>query len=174
MPVVTCIFEECVRPTRHASRLCWSHERQRRSGNALTPLRAWRSQKERDADGCKLCRFCLSWLPEEYFGKSARSSDGLADLCRPCSTDKHRLINYGITVAEYDAMLANQGGGCAICGEQCSSGRKLAVDHNHACCPGDRTCGKCIRGLLCGSCNQGIGKLRDSPRLLIAAASYLT
>lgn len=112
-------------------------------------------------------------MPEDRFGKSSRSTDGLASLCRTCSTDKHRLINYGITAAQYDAMLAAQGGGCAICTEQCSTGRRLAVDHDHSCCPGEKTCGKCIRGLLCGACNQGIGKLRDSPRLLIAAASYL-
>lgn len=168
-----CSFTGCERPTRAASGLCWTHGRQALKGEVLRPARAWRSQSERDAQGRKLCRFGDHWLPEDMFGKSARSTDGLADLCRPCATDKHRLLNYGITATDYDAMLMKQGGGCAICGEQCSSGRRLAVDHDHACCPGERTCGKCIRGLLCGSCNQGIGKLKDSPRLLIAAASYL-
>jgi len=174
MPDRTCIFTPCSRPTRAASRLCWTHGRQALKGQPLRPARVWRPETERDDQGQKMCRFCSSWLPEDRFGRSARSTDGLASLCRQCSTDKHRLINYGITAADYDAMLAKQGGGCAICGEACSSGRRLAVDHNHACCPGDKTCGRCVRGLLCGACNQGIGKLGDSPRLLIAAASYLT
>jgi hypothetical protein len=168
-----CSFSECGRPVRSLG-LCWTHRMQQSSGKPLTPIRAWRPQTQRNDLGEKLCRTCLRWLAEAAFGASKRSTDGLAELCRRCSTDKHRLHNYGITAEQYDAMLAAQGGGCAICGEQCTSGRRLAVDHDHACCPGDKTCGKCVRGLLCGPCNQGIGKLRDSPRLLIAAASYLT
>lgn len=154
--------------------LCWSHRRQAAQGKALTPIRVWRSQTERDEHGRKQCRSCSQWLALALFGASARNSDGVNDLCKRCATDKHRLHYYGITAAQYDAMLERQGGGCAICGEQCTSGRRLAIDHDHTCCPGDKTCGKCVRGLLCGPCNQGIGKLKDSPRLLIAAASYLS
>lgn len=73
--------------------------------------------------------------------------------------------NFGITVADYDAMLAAQGGGCAICGGRCSSGKRLAVDHSHA---NGRT-----RGLLCANCNLSLGKMGDSPALLRKAASYL-
>jgi hypothetical protein len=49
----------------------------------------------------------------------------------------------------------------------------LAVDHNHGCCPGEKSCGKCVRGLLCDNCNQAIGKFRDDPELLLKAAEYL-
>jgi hypothetical protein len=128
----------------------------------------------RDDQGRKQCQVCNEWLPETAYAGSGRNADGLANLCRSCATDAHRMHYYGITAACYDEMLRKQGGGCAICGEQCSTGRRLAVDHDHACCPGDKTCGKCVRGLLCGACNQGIGKLKDSPRLLIAAIDYLT
>ncbi len=71
---------------------------------------------------------------------------------------------YGISVEEYDALLARQNGKCAICREK-PEGQTLCVDHCHAT-------GK-IRGLLCRSCNVGLGNFRDDPRLLRAAIAYL-
>lgn len=55
---------------------------------------------------------------------------------------------YGITLDEYEAMLAAQGGRCAICGKQAGK-RRLSVDHNHAT-------GK-VRALLCIGCNVAVG-----------------
>jgi hypothetical protein len=72
-----------------------------------------------------------------------------------------RKRNYGISDEQYQQMLKEQEGGCAICG----GNRRLAVDHCH-------NTGK-VRGLLCMYCNTGIGHLRDSFELLIKAASYL-
>jgi Recombination endonuclease VII len=98
------------------------------------------------------------------------------------------LMRYRMTIAQYDALLAFQGGVCAICRRletATAAGRKvkgrktkskvirLSVDHDHNCCPGDKSCGKCIRGLLCRACNSGIGHLRDSPAVLSAALHYL-
>ena len=66
-------------------------------------------------------------------------------------------------------MLAWSQGGCAICGARQGLGgrndRRLAVDHNH-------TTGK-VRGLLCDSCNHGLGKFKDDKRLLKIAIAYL-
>lgn len=74
--------------------------------------------------------------------------------------------DYGVSVAEYDTMREKQGHKCAICGTHESDlKRALSVDHCH-------TTGV-VRGLLCDSCNLGIGKLRDSAAMLRAAASYL-
>lgn len=141
----------------------------------ITPSRRpWRPQTDRDDQGRKLCRVGNHWADESEFGFSARNADGLGYLCRKCARDKHRLENYGITWARYQEMLAEQGGGCAICGQRCATGRLLAVDHDRSCCPDYiKTCGKCVRGLLCGACNQGIGKLQDSADLLRRAAAYL-
>ncbi len=71
---------------------------------------------------------------------------------------------YGISVEEYDALLARQNGKCAICREK-PEGQTLCVDHCHAT-------GK-IRGLLCRSCNVGLGNYRDDPRRMRAAIAYL-
>lgn len=72
---------------------------------------------------------------------------------------------FGITIADYERMLVEQNGVCAICCRKCKTGKRLAVDHDHA--TGE------VRGLLCTNCNQGLGKYRDDPLLLRTAASYL-
>jgi hypothetical protein len=73
--------------------------------------------------------------------------------------------NYGITIAEFDAMLLGQGGVCKICGGD-NSGKVLHVDHNH------RTGN--IRALLCGPCNVGLGSFKDDVERIMRAAEYLT
>lgn len=72
------------------------------------------------------------------------------------------------------AAFEEQGGVCAICGNKCTSGRTLSVDHDHSCCPGSASCGKCIRGLLCTRCNMGLGYFLDDANRLRAAVSYLS
>lgn len=85
----------------------------------------------------------------------------------------NRKQKYGVRQEQYDALLAVQGGVCAIC-RRPPEKLRLAVDHDHGCCSGQRSCGKCVRGLLCGPCNTAIGSLRDDPALLAAASKYLT
>ncbi len=79
----------------------------------------------------------------------------------------HLRTLYGITVGDYERMLAEQGGGCAICSSSGTSKRngRLHIDHDH-------DSGR-IRGLLCSKCNSGIGQLQDDPTLLRAAAEYI-
>lgn len=72
---------------------------------------------------------------------------------------------YGITLEEYDEMVAAQGGVCAICGGGPGRYPRLCVDHDHET--------GVIRGLLCNDCNRGIGLLGDNPTTVAAAAAYL-
>jgi hypothetical protein len=72
---------------------------------------------------------------------------------------------YGISAETYDEMLERQGGVCAICREECKTGKALAVDHN-------AETGK-VRGLLCRACNGGIGSMGDSVENLQRAIGYL-
>jgi Recombination endonuclease VII len=80
---------------------------------------------------------------------------------------------YGITPEQYAELLAAQGGGCAICGMK-PGARRLSVDHDHSCCPGDISCGWCVRGLLCHAHNVGLAHFADNEELLMAAARYVT
>lgn len=82
---------------------------------------------------------------------------------------------YGMTPESYDDLLDRQGGRCAICRTDEPGGKRryLAVDHDHECCNGPTSCGRCIRGLLCNDCNQALGRLHDDPALLRRAADYV-
>jgi hypothetical protein len=66
-----------------------------------------------------------------------------------------------MTLADFDALLLSQGGDCAICGTTDPGGRwdQWHIDHDHTCCPGVRSCGECIRGVLCSGCNRKLGYL---------------
>jgi hypothetical protein len=82
------------------------------------------------------------------------------------------LSHHGLTSEGYDFLLAAQGGACAICGSE-PGDQVLQVDHSHACCPSKKSCGHCIRGLLCRACNTALGFLGDDPARLRTAIAYL-
>lgn len=60
---------------------------------------------------------------------------------------------------------------CWACGSE--SGERLHVDHDHACCTGQRSCGKCFRGMLCRRCNLALGLMRDDTDALRALIAYV-
>ena len=75
-----------------------------------------------------------------------------------------KLRRFGLSIEDYDTIHRAQGGVCAIC-RRPQRGKRLAVDHDHET-------GR-VRGLLCASCNTGLGHFRDDPVLLYVAAAYL-
>lgn len=77
------------------------------------------------------------------------------------SRNGHLQRGFSITLEQYEEMYERQGGVCAICRKPEIPGRSLAVDHDRKCCPGDKSCGKCIRGLLCFRHNTGLGKIEE-------------
>jgi hypothetical protein len=93
------------------------------------------------------------------YGKRRYESDPLS------VRDGYLRRTFGISLAEYDRMYAEQGGKCFICGGVCPTGKTLAVDHCHAT-------GR-VRALLCSQCNNGLGRFQDRPDLLLAAAAYI-
>ena len=75
---------------------------------------------------------------------------------------------YGISHTEYEHILIEQGGGCAICGSQKSRGRyeRFHVDHCHET-------GQ-VRGILCHPCNMALGQLGDNLESIMRVMNYLT
>jgi hypothetical protein len=80
---------------------------------------------------------------------------------------------YGLTPEQYEAILESQGNACAICLEPFWDRKNTHVDHDHSCCPGSFTCGKCVRKILCSKCNTALGLFNDDPARILRAASYL-
>jgi hypothetical protein len=124
----------------------------------------------------KVCRHCGRLLPPDAFPRYKRSADGRGTYCKPCHNTRgraskqarhgggrnyHLKHRYGITVEDYERMLAEQGGLCALCQERNAE----HVDHDHLT-------GR-VRGLLCFCCNQGLGNFRDRADVLLLAVEYL-
>ena len=101
-----------------------------------------------------------------------RYAVGRSPRCNPCKKKRtarqnhnaHLKRKYGITIEEYEAMFAEQGGKCWIC-RGGTSYKHLACDHDHK--TGE------VRGLLCANCNKVLGRFRDDPERFLKAADYL-
>jgi hypothetical protein len=126
--------------------------------------------------GFKRCPDCDTVKAVNDFPRNKGMKDGLGGYCKPCHNIRgkatverlygsnrhyHLVRRYGITEAEYDSMLEEQGGLCAICGEQAAG----HVDHDHVT-------GK-VRGLTCFNCNGGLGQFRDRVDIMLKAIDYL-
>ena len=153
-----CRFKGCRKP-QFRKGLCSGHNSQRGRGQELTPLRAKRPKGTTEGK-------CPCGRPVRQEGQW---------YCGECSKWRQIKSKFSIDRVQYLALLDSQGGNCALCNRPAESfSRRLAVDHDHRCCPSkDKSCGKCIRGLLCTNCNSGIGKLGDDPELLAKAADYV-
>jgi hypothetical protein len=92
------------------------------------------------------------------------------------SARKARITAYGITVEQFTRLLENQGYACAMCfepfdAEQLDGEQPIHIDHDHGCCSTkNRSCGQCVRGLLCHGCNVSLGHIE---RKLELAQAYL-
>lgn len=169
-----CDLDGCSRP-HYAAGYCNPHWRRwKRSGdpgsvevNSPTPGQCGFPECDRP----KSCKgLCATHYAQKQRGLS------LAPISRQGRQPLRDLILmrvYGINRARFDEMLAAQNNGCAVCGGVNASGRDFHVDHDHSCCEGTKSCGKCVRGLLCSRCNTGLGMFKDSPELLGAAARYI-
>ena len=126
------------------------------------------------------CIRCSEYKKWNEFGKSKGGPRGHCNVCKECDRKqkskvycpkKKRAValknRYGITVEQYDEMLAAQHHGCKICGISPEEhGKFLVVDHCH-------DTGQ-IRGLLCNHCNVGIGHLKEDLSIFRKAMQYLT
>ncbi len=109
-----------------------------------------------------LCRACRT-IQQTTWAKSPRGQRS--------SKSRRLKKEYGISIEDYDRMLAEQGGGCAICKRTDNTSKlgkpnPFAIDHCHK----SKTV---VRGLLCHRCNMGLGYFGDDIQLLEAALVYL-
>lgn len=133
------------------------------------------------ADTHKNCNSCRSI--NRNCIECNREFKGTRRKCDSCNSIKQNQVardrRYGFTLGEYDAMYILQEGKCSICANTEASisktGRSysLVVDHDHKCCPGEKTCGKCVRGLICRKCNILLGMAGDDITVLRNALNYI-
>lgn len=140
-------------------------------------LRKSQRAAARDEWGCKRCPGCEQWLPEFEFDPGHGRIDGLTGTCKTCTPrrpsapaspnmPKHRQ-------EAWRALGLSDGSGrCAICDKDVS-GKSAHIDHDHRCCPSGKSCKKCVRGLLCQGCNQGLGMFQDDIERMSAGINYL-
>jgi hypothetical protein len=122
---------------------------------------------------CPRCGVDKPWA--EFYSQPTPAGRRPTAYCKPCTRDytegrRHEIQKYlrgyrlhqkyGMTEADFAALVEEQGGRCVIC-----PAPPEVVDHDH------RT-GK-VRGLLCQACNKVLGFAKDDPVRLIAAANYL-
>ena len=119
--------------------------------------------------------------PEEHKEHSRRSMAKWRKnpLNRPKVRAGQLRIRYGLSSEQYAVLFSKQNGVCAVCfrpetaKQKTGKIQRLSVDHNHKCCPGKRSCGKCVRGLLCSQCNIALGYLDDDPVRMGALIAYI-
>jgi hypothetical protein len=126
----------------------------------------------------KTCPHCKATKELSEFGKDKRTNTGISCYCRECLREKarrqrerdplfsrrcHLKRRYNLSLSDFTDMVKSQNGLCAICGTEPD---ELVVDHCH-------TNGN-VRGLLCHSCNTGLGKFFDNTAYLTNALNYLS
>ena len=137
----------------------------------------------------KVCNICHEAKPLDAFSLHKKGAQGRHPACKICrsrqskarydekrdeiikarrewrkQTGAHRRHAYGLSIEEFNTLVAAQHGRCAICFEV-PTGRGFHVDHCHLT-------GR-IRGLLCRGCNLALGNMKDDPVRLKKAADYL-
>ena len=171
-----CSEESCEKPPKSRG-LCDMHYlRLRRSGD-MPPLA--RKSRMCDRQGCEARHFGHGLCKAHY--SRARSSgelvlpgdepcgirgcEGVSYIRQMCQSHYQKAITYSLDVSQLQILLDSD---CAICG---APGRD--IDHDHSCCPGVKSCGACVRGMLCNLCNKGLGQFQDDPERLKSAIRYL-
>lgn len=119
----------------------------------------------------KRCSSCKEEKSVTEFYRRNNRGDGYQSNCKKCNTkqkstwiqdnrdkvkwnalwNRHRLRQ-----GELEQMLRDQDGRCAICSDLITTDT-LHIDHDHTCCPDNKSCENCRRGLLCKLCNHRVG-----------------
>jgi hypothetical protein len=144
----------------------------------------------------RTCPRCEGQFPLTYYPPSKRAQSMW--VCHPCAMNRlradrdadpdrfakyarkayrvndARYKNHGITAEMAHALLDKQGGRCPVCTDQIdlADTYQTAIDHDHACCPGRLSCGKCVRAILCRSCNILVGLIEIRPERVTRALQF--
>lgn len=135
----------------------------------------------------KHCRVCNKEKDINNFPVAKRNKDGHRNECKSCYAAYYREYyrkdperykeksrntksykRHRISEDQYEELMALHGGLCHLC----LLNKATVVDHDHSCCE-QRSCGKCVRGLLCNSCNTAIGMLKENIETIRRIEEYV-
>ena len=135
----------------------------------------------------KKCITCNQIKDIELFAKAARYKDGRRNYCKSCHSiymtnyiknnpgkrskqnPNRKFRRHGLTEEKYLELYEKHNGKCHACKER----EGTNIDHDHSCCNKARSCGKCVRGLLCSQCNTALGLLNDDEEKIKNLIKYL-
>ena len=141
----------------------------------------------------KVCVKCKIEKPSEDFCKGKNYKNGRRGTCKKCHTnyqiryyeqnkDKREEKNkmntryvypwkrHHLEEKQYIDLMNKFDGKCHIC----KKNEATSIDHDHSCCQkGKRSCGKCVRGILCRGCNTALGSLREDPDTIQSLLKYI-
>lgn len=90
-----------------------------------------------------------------------------------CGRHLAQASGYSLSIATYLLLWGLHKGMC----HSCKVREATQIDHDHTCCNsvdgGKTSCGRCVRGFLCGRCNRALAAARDDAHVLASAAHYL-
>lgn len=150
-----CMYEGCERQVSSVTKaLCQTHMRHLRVFGELRPIDEGRGDRSK-------------WVSCPVTGcRHERNPFNGSPMCNRCNEAAKR---FGMSREAYAEMMTG-----AICGICHRGDEKLQVDHDHTCCPdAGKSCGKCVRGPLCGRCNWILGQIEDDRSILASAIAYL-
>lgn len=178
---------------RHSMLECDGSQHRCTGCQRMKPIDEFPNNKETPCGKDPRCKVCRHLTRRERMGAVVHKPSALDEQERAerrlASTKKYvdankeklRLTNrvfklkkyFNLTLEQYAWLLKTQDSKCFLC-EQLETRidprtglvMNLAIDHDRRCCPGNNSCGKCIRGLLCTDCNTSLGKLECKPTLV--------
>jgi hypothetical protein len=142
----------------------------------------------------KICNTCGNEKELELFAKGKAYKDGYRNICKRCHTDKMikyykdnpqknrekirmnsgpgrapNWLRHKLNKEKFDQLMSLYDGKCHSCKDRDAE----VIDHDHSCCDKNRSCGKCVRGILCNKCNMALGLLNDDQSAILNLAKYI-
>ena len=140
----------------------------------------------------KTCNKCGEQKEIILFAKGKKYKNGYRNICKKCHTDymidyyknnqdkrqEKIKMNSGktpnwrrhkISEIKYLEMFNLYDGKCHSCKDRIA----INIDHDHSCCSSARSCGECVRGILCNQCNAALGLLNDDTNKINKLLEYI-
>lgn len=137
----------------------------------------------------KTCNKCGETKDLDLFAKGSKYVGGRRNTCKKCHSnymtqyykDNPEKIHFSRTAPKqnwrrhriseeyFNSMINLFDGKC----HSCKINNATNIDHDHSCCETNRSCGKCVRGVLCHHCNSALGLLKDDRNKILNLLKYV-